>query len=113
MLEEYKEKVVTVETTFPGKIIGREVWDSRGECVGIVRSIEVDFSTKKTRLIVYLEKGSMEIPLKDIAEVGDCIQLKKPLNGKELEKNDEKKIKRKVKKEIKSILTASSLLLKD
>lgn len=109
-MKEQKE-IIAIETTFPGTLVGREVQDARGECIGIVRSIEVDFSTMNTNLLLYGSEGTKEIPLKDVDHVGERVELKKTLLGEEIEQGDERKIKRKVKKEIKSLLTVSSILM--
>lgn len=111
-MEDYRNEVITIETKFPGEVIGKKVCDSRGKCIGIVRSIKIDFSKRQTSLIFYTKEGSKEVPLKDIECVRNNVHLRKSLKREEIE-NEENKLEEKIKKEIKSLLTVSSLFMEE
>lgn len=108
---ETPEEAIAIEMRFPGKLIGRVVRDARGECVGVVRSIEIDLSSKETNLILYGEEGSKTIPLHAVRDVTEEVVLNRVCKRGTVKEGNERKIKRRVKKEIESILTVSSLLL--
>ncbi len=64
------------ELSMPGKLIGKEVFDSHARRIGIVRNIRLSLAPLKVELIVKGLEVEFPIDVEDVDIVGTVIQLK-------------------------------------
>lgn len=93
------------ELSMPGRILGKEVIDSRAKRIGIVRSIRIALHPTKSELIVKGAEVEFPIDFSKVETVGTVVQLNTVVkDSEELEIHDIVRLQKEVLDDIRSYL---------
>ena len=93
------------ELSMPGRILGKEVLDSRARRIGIVRSIRISLHPTRTELIVKGAEVEFPVGFDKIEAVGTVVQLNSGVNdAEEIEVHDVIRLQKEVLDDIRSYL---------
>jgi sporulation protein YlmC with PRC-barrel domain len=93
------------ELSMPGRILGKEVLDSRARRIGIVRSIRIALHPTRTELIVKGAEVEFPVDFSKIENIGTVVQLNSVVNdAEELEIHDVVRLQKEVLDDIRSYL---------
>ncbi|MFO7836133.1 MAG: hypothetical protein ACOC3C_02225 [Candidatus Thorarchaeota archaeon] len=96
------------ELSMPGRLLGKEVLDSRARRIGIVRSIRISLHPTRSELIVKGAEVEFPVDFEKIAEVGTVVQLNSVVNeAEEIEVHDVIRLQKEVLDDIKAYLGGS------
>ena len=98
-------EVELYELSVPGKLIGKEVVDSRARRVGIVRSVRMNVPSLKAEIIVKGTEIEFPIDVENISAIGNLVQLKNIVReAEEIEIRDVVRLQNELWEEIRSYL---------
>ena len=93
------------ESSFPGKLVGKEVLDKDSRRLGVVKSIRVEYLPWQISLII---KGiNIEIPveLSEVENIGTVIQLRTKITvAPEISVNEIIRLRDEIKEDLKDII---------
>ena len=93
------------ESTFPGKLVGKEVLDKDSRRIGIIKSIRIEHLPWKISLMI---KGiNLEIPvdLSEVENIGTIVQLKSIITAMpEIDENEMIRLKNEIRYELRKII---------
>jgi sporulation protein YlmC with PRC-barrel domain len=93
------------ELSMPGRILGKEVIDSRAKRIGIVRSIRIALHPTRSELIVKGAEVEFPIDFSKVETVGTVVQLNTVVkDSEELEIHDIVRLQKEVLDDIRSYL---------
>ncbi|MBD3158613.1 MAG: hypothetical protein KGY80_00405 [Candidatus Thorarchaeota archaeon] len=96
------------ELSMPGRLLGKEVLDSRARRIGIVRSIRISLHPTRSELIVKGAEVEFPVDFEKITEVGTVVQLNSVVDSaEELEVHDIIRLQKEVLDDIKAYLGGS------
>ncbi len=98
-------EVELYELSVPGKLIGKEVVDSRARRVGIVRSVRMNVPSLKAEIIVKGTEIEFPIDVENISAIGNLVQLQNIVReAEEIEIRDVVRLQNELWEEIRSYL---------
>ncbi|UCE11603.1 MAG: hypothetical protein JSW61_06635 [Candidatus Thorarchaeota archaeon] len=93
------------ELSMPGRLLGKEVLDSRARRIGIVRSIRISLNPTRSELIVKGAEVEFPIDFEKIAGVGSVVQLNSEVReSEEIEIHDVVRLQKEVLDDIRAYL---------
>jgi len=93
------------ELSMPGRILGKEVLDSRARRIGIVRSIRIALHPTRSELIVKGAEVEFPVDFSKVDTVGSVVQLNSVVNdAEELEIHDIVRLRKEVLDDIQMML---------
>ncbi len=93
------------ELSMPGRILGKEVLDSRARRIGIVRSIRISLHPTRSELIVKGAEVEFPVDFSKVDTIGTVVQLNSVVNdAEELEIHDVVRLQKEVLDDIRSYL---------
>jgi sporulation protein YlmC with PRC-barrel domain len=93
------------ELSMPGRLLGKEVLDSRARRIGIVRSIRISLNPTRSELIVKGAEVEFPIDFEKIAGVGSVVQLNSEVKeSEEIEIHDVVRLQKEVLDDIRAYL---------
>ena len=93
------------ELSMPGRILGKEVLDSRARRIGIVRSIRIALHPTRSELIVKGAEVEFPVDFSKVDTVGTVVQLNSVVNdAEELEIHDIVRLRKEVLDDIQMML---------
>ncbi len=93
------------ELSMPGRILGKEVLDSRAKRIGIVRSIRISLNPTRSELIVKGAEVEFPVDFSKVDAVGTVVQLNSVVkDAEEIEIHDVMRLQKEVLDDIRSYL---------
>lgn len=93
------------ELSMPGRILGKEVLDSRAKRIGIVRSIRISLNPTRSELIVKGAEVEFPVDFSKVDAVGTVVQLNSVVkDAEEIEIHEVMRLQKEVLDDIRSYL---------
>ena len=93
------------ELNMPGRILGKEVLDSRARCIGIVRSIRIGLNPTRSEMIVKGAEVEFPVDFSKVETVGTIVQLNSVVkDAEEIEIHDVIRLQKEVLDEVRMCL---------
>ncbi|MGQ4872067.1 MAG: hypothetical protein ACP6IT_09580 [Candidatus Thorarchaeota archaeon] len=93
------------ELSMPGRLLGKEVLDSRARRIGIVRSIRIGLHPTRSELIVKGAEVEFPVDFSKVETVGTVVQLNSVVkDAEEIEVHDVIRLQKEVLDDIRSYL---------